>query len=262
MGRGYVFIFRFQFNNMIKAIIIDDEVNARNTLKVFLNSTDKKIQIIGEADDISTGIRLIQQTQPDLIFLDIKLKSGTSFELLAQLPDVAAEVIFVTAYDNYAIRAFQMAAFGYLLKPIQISELNKVLDRYQKVNAPAHLSQHTKILIENFDQHSVKKLVVQNVNGFKVVPLEEIIYLQGEINYTRLFLKGEEKVLTSRTLKEYESFLVDFGFFRIHQSHLINLSHVKEYVKGDGGVIVMNNRQHLNLSRRRKQQFLSRFLGK
>lgn len=247
---------------MIKAIIIDDEVNARNTLKVFLGATNKPIEIIGEADDISTGISLIESSKPDLIFLDIKLKSGTSFELLAQLPNISAEVIFVTAYDNYAIRAFQMAAFGYLLKPIQISELNKVLDRFEKAKSPIQLPQHTKILIENFDQHSVKKLVIQNVNGFKVVPLEDIFYLQGEVNYTRLFLQGGEKVMTSRTLKDYETFLVDFGFFRIHQSHLINLSHVKEYIKGDGGVIVMNNGQHLNLSRRRKQQFLSRFLGK
>ncbi|MBX2876432.1 MAG: LytTR family transcriptional regulator DNA-binding domain-containing protein [Saprospiraceae bacterium] len=247
---------------MIKAIIIDDEVNARNTLKVFLGATNKPIEIIGEADDISTGIKLIRNSEPDLIFLDIKLKSGTSFELLAQLPNISAEIIFVTAYDNYAIRAFQMAAFGYLLKPIQISELNQVLDRFEKAKTSMQLPQHTKILIENFDQHSVKKLVIQNVNGFKVVPLEDIFYLQGEVNYTRLFLQGGEKVMTSRTLKDYETFLVDFGFFRIHQSHLINLSHVKEYIKGDGGEIVMNNGQHLNLSRRRKQQFLSRFLGK
>lgn len=247
---------------MIKAIIIDDEANARNTLKTFLGSSDKKIQIIGEADDISSGMALINQAMPDLIFLDIKLKSGTSFELLAQLPDISAEIIFVTAYDTYAIRAFQMAAFGYLLKPIQISELHKVLDRFEKAKKSVQLPQHTKILIENFDQHSIKKLVIQNVNGFKVVPLEDIFYLQGEVNYTRLFLKGDEKVMTSRTLKDYETFLIDFGFFRIHQSHLINLSHVKEYIKGDGGVIVMNNGQHLNLSRRRKQQFLSRFLGK
>ena len=154
-----------------------------------------------------------------------------------------------------------MAAFGYLLKPIQISELNKVLERFEKTTGQSRLQHHTKILIENFDKHSVKKLVVQNVNGFKVVPLEDILYLQGEVNYTRLYLRQDEKLLTSKTLKEYEAFLTDFGFFRIHQSYLINLSYVKEYIKGDGGVIVMKNGMHLNLSRRRKQQFLSRFLG-
>jgi len=247
---------------MIKAIIIDDEKNARNTLKTFLKGTKRNIAIIGEADDIATGIELIINSQPDIIFLDIKLKSGTSFELLAQLPDIAAAIIFVTAYDSYAIRAFQMAAFGYLLKPIQISELNKVLDRFETSSGQSRLQNHTKILIENFDKHSVKKLVVQNVNGFKVVPLENILYLQGEVNYTRLHLHKEEKLLTSKTLKDYETFLSDFGFFRIHQSYLINLSYVKEYIKGDGGVIVMKNGTHLNLSRRRKQQFLSRFLGR
>lgn len=246
---------------MTKAIIIDDEKNARNTLKTFLKGAERNINIIGEADDIASGIELITHSQPDIIFLDIKLKSGTSFELLAQLPDIAAAIIFVTAYDSYAIRAFQMAAFGYLLKPIQISELNKVLERFEKTTGQSRLQHHTKILIENFDKHSVKKLVVQNVNGFKVVPLEDILYLQGEVNYTRLYLRQDEKLLTSKTLKEYEAFLTDFGFFRIHQSYLINLSYVKEYIKGDGGVIVMKNGMHLNLSRRRKQQFLSRFLG-
>ncbi|MEM7368439.1 MAG: response regulator [Bacteroidota bacterium] len=246
---------------MIKAIIIDDEQNARNTLKIFLETIPKQIDIIGEADDIASGIELIVQSRPDLIFLDIKLKSGTSFELLAQLPEISAEIIFVTAYDSYAIRAFQMAAFGYLLKPIQISELSNILDRFEHRHSKTNLASHTKILIENFDHNSVKKLVIQNVNGFRVIPLDDILYLQGDVNYTRFFLRDGDKLLASKTLKEYENFLSDIGFFRIHQSYLINLMYVKEYIKGDGGMVVMQNNQHLNLSRRRKQQFLSRFLG-
>ncbi|MBX2872700.1 MAG: LytTR family DNA-binding domain-containing protein [Saprospiraceae bacterium] len=246
---------------MIRAVIIDDEKNARDTLRTFLGMTKKPIQIMGEANDIDTGIALIKKMEPDLIFLDIKLKSGNSFEILAQLPNLTGEIIFVTAYDSYAIRAFQMAAFGYLLKPIQVSELVQVLERFENTGTDPKPQNHTKILIENFDQFSIKKLVVQNVNGFKVIPLEDILYLQGEVNYTRFFLRQGEKLLISKTLKEYERFLLDFGFFRIHQSHLINLSYVKEYIKGDGGTVVMQNGVHLNLSRRRKQQFLDRFLG-
>lgn len=246
---------------MIKTVIIDDEKNARMALKSLLNTFQKKVEIIGEAHDVESGLQLIAEEQPDLIFLDIQLKKSTGFDLLTQLPDIRGEVIFVTAFDNYAIKAFQMAAFGYLLKPVQINELDSVIERFQKKKNQALIPHHTQILIENFENNKIKKLVVQNVNGFKVIPLKNILYLQGEINYTRIFLNDTEKILTSKTLKEYSLLLSDFGFFRIHQSHLINLSYVKEYIKGDGGIVVMENGVHLNLSRRRKQQFLSRFLG-
>lgn len=246
---------------MIKTIIIDDERNARNTLISLLKRLPKKIEVIGEADDVLPGIELILKTQPDLIFLDIQLKNGTGFDVLTQITDIKGEVVFVTAYDSYAIRAFRMAAFGYLLKPIQLTELMDIINRFEDKIFRPDLSKHAKILIENFDKNSIKKLVVQNVSGFKVIPLEHILYIQGEINYSRLFLHNQEKLLTTKTLKEYESLLNEFGFFRIHQSYLINLRFVKEYIKGDGGVIIMDNDASLNLSRRRKQQFIRRFLG-
>lgn len=246
---------------MIKTIIIDDERNARVTLRSLLHTFDKKVKIIGEANDLESGLILITETKPDLIFLDIKLKKATGFDLLTQFPNLKAEVIFVTAYDNYAIKAFEMAAFGYLLKPVQYSELAKIIDRYESRKRKDFINNHTQVLIENFDENRIKKLVVQNVNGFKVLPLENILYLQGEINYTRIFLANGEKILTTKTLKEYDRLLSEFGFFRIHQSHLINLSFIVEYIKGDGGEIIMTNNDELKLSRRRKQKFLTRFLG-
>jgi len=247
---------------MIKAVIIDDEQNARNTLKTLLQKTEISVNIIAEADDVLTGKEAITKTKPNLIFLDVQLKTGTGFDILASLPNLDAEVIFITAYDDYAVKAFQMAAFGYLLKPLQVIDLRSLLSRFeerkkQEINA----NNRTRVLIENFDNSKVKKLVIQNVNGFRVLRLEDILYLQGEINYTRFFLKDGEKILTSKTLKEYDNLLSDFGFYRIHQSHLINLSHVAEYIKGEGGVVIMNNKEHLNISRRRKQGFIRCFLG-
>lgn len=246
---------------MIRTIIIDDEKNARVTLKSLLDNFSTKIQVIGEASNLETAIDLIQRSSPDLIFLDIQLKKATGFDLLQSLPNLKAEVIFVTAYDNYAIKAFQMAAFGYLLKPVQFSELSNIIHRFEDRQKRQHNINHTQILIENFDENRIKKLVIQNVNGFKVLPLEKILYLQGEVNYTHFFLANDEKILVTKTLKEYENLLSDYGFFRIHQSYIINLSFVGEYIKGDGGIVVMENGKHLNLSRRRKQQFLRRFLG-
>ena len=247
---------------MIKTVIIDDEANARSTLRTLIQQTAPGVQVVGEGADVEEAGRLINQLQPDLVFLDIQLKKGTGFDVLRSLNDFDGEIIFVTAYDNYAVRAFQMAAFGYLLKPLQINELKKVLARFQEqYQSKKNNRNRTRILIENFEEGKVKKLVIQHINGFRVISLHEILYLRGEVNYTRFILKNGEKLMTSKTLKEYENLLLDYGFYRIHQSHLINLRYIREYVKGEGGEVIMENGDHLDVSRRRKQQFIVRFLG-
>lgn len=248
---------------MIRTVIIDDETNARNTLKSLLRAINAPLEIVGEGDDVAAAKSIIQSEKPDLVFLDIQLKTGTGFDVLKSLSGFKGEIIFVTAYDNYAIQAFQMAAFGYLLKPLQINELKEVVSRFsEQFNAKKNTTSRAQILIENFEEGNIKKLVIQNVNGFRVLSLNEIIYLKGEVNYTRFLLKGGEKLMTSKTLKEYETLLNEYGFYRIHQSYLINLRHVKEYIKGEGGEVVMINNDHLDVSRRRKSQFIARFLGR
>jgi len=246
---------------MIKVVIIDDEKNARTTLSKFLAKTNFQIKILGEADDVDSGVELIQKESPDLAFLDIQLKTGTGFDVLQKLSNNQCEIIFVTAYDDYAIKAFQMSAFGYILKPIQLSELNKALQRFEQLTQKNKNDSRTQVLVENMDANSLKKLVVSNLNGFKVVPLSVIIYMQAEVNYTYIFLENGEKLLTSKTMKEYETLLTDYGFFRIHQSYLINLSHVQEYIKGEGGTVNIPGKKSLPVSRRRKKEFIQRFLG-
>lgn len=246
---------------MIKVVIVDDEKNARNTLKKLLANTSFDIQILAEADDVNSGATAISQHNPDLVFLDIQLKSGTGFDILHALPNIKSEVVFVTAYDDYAIKAFQIAALGYILKPIQITELNKVLERFEQLTKKQETNSRTQVLIENLEPNSVKKLVVSNLNGFKVVPLKDITYMQAEVNYTYIYLKNGEKLLTSKTMKEYESLLSDFGFFRVHQSYFINLSFVQEYEKGEGGNITLFPKVSIPVSRRRKKEFLQKFLG-
>ena len=248
---------------MIKAVIIDDENSARNTLKSLLRAIEAPLEIIGEGEDVTAAKNIIERTQPDLVFLDIQLKTGTGFDVLQALSNFKGEIIFVTAYDNYAIKAFQSAAFGYLLKPLQINELKEVISRFTShYKSQKNIASRTQILIENFEEGNIKKLVIQNVNGFRVLGLNEIIYLKGEVNYTRFILKNGEKLMTSKTLKEYESLLINYGFYRIHQSYLINLRYVKEYLKGEGGEVVMINNDQLDVSRRRKGQFIARFLGR
>lgn len=247
---------------MISTLIIDDEDHARSVLKTLITQEFSELNIVGEANDVDHGIDAIRSHKPDLVFLDIQLKSGTGFDLLGEVDDLDFEVIFVTAHNEYAITAFQFSAVGYLLKPLRLSELRKIVEKISiQIKEKKHARQRIKILIENYEEGNVKKLVVQHMQGFQVLDLNEIIYLEGEINYTRFILDTGDKILVSKTLKEYEKLLTNHGFFRIHQSYLINLRHVKKYAKGEGGVVTMSNGKELAVSRRKKTLFLKKFLG-
>jgi len=249
---------------MITALIIDDEKDARfllnNQLAKHFADT---VKIVGEADGVETGIKAIKELKPDVVFLDIKMSSGTGFDLLQQVSSLNFEVVFVTAYDNYALKAFQFSAFGYLLKPIKTAELKSVVE---KLESHIKLSKKTpenrlKILMENYSStKEIKKLVVTDMEGFQVLNLEEITRLEGDRNYTRFILLNDKKVTTSKTLGEYEELLNDFGFFRIHQSTIINLRYVKGYKKGDEE-IEMTDGKFLKLSRYRKADFFERFIN-
>lgn len=247
---------------MIRAIIIDDEKRARNLFKNLLEQNFTSIKVVAEGDDIDTGIEAIEKYQPDLVFLDIKMHQGTGFDLLQQLKEIDFEVIFITAYDQYAIKAFQFSAFGYLMKPIRITELKKIITKLE--NHLRHLKSDTdkrlKVLIENYgDNQSIKKLVISNQQGFQVSKLEDILRLEGDGNYTNFILTNNKKIMTSKNLGEYEELLNDFGFYRIHQSTIVNLRHVKSYIKGDGGEVIMADGKQLQVSRHRKASFLKKF---
>lgn len=244
----------------IRTLLIDDEDNARHLLNKLLEDLPFPIDVVGEADDVAAGVRLIEAENPDLVFLDIQLKSGTGFDILNQLPGLKAEVIFVTAYNQYAIRAFDFAALGYLLKPLRISDLRDALERFFARHQPGKSDQRLRTFMSN-QQTSNNRLVVPDLNGFRVLTLPEIIYLRGEVNYTRFFLEGSNELLSSKTLKEYEKLLEDCGFCRIHQSFMVNLSHVTAYQRGEGGVVKLANGDHLDVSRRRKSAFMKYFMG-
>ena len=244
----------------IKIAIIDDEANARLLLRQLLEGLSIPTQVIGEADDVATGVTLLKQNKAELVFLDIQLHSGTGFDVLTRLPQLKAEVVFVTAYDQYAIRAFDFAALGYLLKPVRISELREAIMRYNERKNDSGNDQRLHTLLTNAGNQS-DRLVVPDLHGFRVIDPRQIVYLRGEVNYTRFFLADKSELLSSKTLKEYERLLVDLGFCRIHQSFLINLSHVNSYQRGEGGVVTLSNGDHLDVSRRRKADFMKNFLG-
>ena len=249
--------------NKIKAIIIDDEKRARNLLNQLITaSLGETIEIIGEAGTIDEAYHSIVEKKPDLLFLDIQIHNETGFDLLKRFENPSFEVIFVTAYDKYAIEAFQFSAFGYILKPIQANELRSTIGRLTDRIEQKQLdkSKLVKVLIENYgDDGRIKKLVINNIEGFKVLKLENIIRLEGDRNYTNFILTEGKKVTTSKSLGEYEKMLNDHGFFRIHQSTMVNLRHVTAFERKDGGYVEMSDEKKCKVSRQRKDQFLARF---
>lgn len=250
---------------MINAVIIDDEEDARFNLKHLLERKfADSIMVLGEANSVKSGLEIIEKTQPDLVFLDIKMRDGTGFDLIQKLEMVDFEIIFVTAYDKFAIQAMEFSAFAYLMKPINADKLQQSVEQLieKKNKSKNSVHKRIKILIENYgDTKKVLKLVVSNIEGFDVLSIEDIIRLEGDSNYTHFVLLDGKKVVSTKSLGVYEELLMEFGFFRIHLSTIINLRHVKSYKKSDGGQVKMCDDEILKISRHRKKDFFERFLN-
>lgn len=237
---------------MIRTLIIDDEQNARSALKGLLRDLSPEIQVVGEAGDVASGLELIIQNRPDLVFLDVQMPDGTGFDLLEQIPEPAFKVIFVSAFDRFAVTAFRFSAIDFLLKPVQANDLLQALDKMDKGNE----SQTAKIKVLLGNRSGIEKIVLPSLDELLFVKVDEIIRCESDNNYTYFYLSGNERILVSRTLKDYEELLEPMGFFRIHKSSIINLRFLKKYKKGEGGIVTMEDGTQLEVSRRRKDDFL------
>ena len=250
---------------MIRAIVIDDEARVRQLLIQLIETELKdRVEVVDSADDISSGFEAIEKHKPDLVFLDIQMHEGTGFDLLKQFDKVDFEIVFVTAFNEYAIQAIEFSAFGYIMKPIKVQELRNVVTRLEDHfnDLKKMVNNRVKILIENYeDGQKIKKLIINQINGFDVTLVRDIIRLEGDRNYTNFILTNDRKILTSKTLGEYEELLFNHGFYRIHQSTIVNLRHITKYKKGVGGKVIMSDGESFNVSRYRKAGFIKHFLG-
>ncbi|MEM9919188.1 MAG: response regulator [Bacteroidota bacterium] len=239
----------------MKAIIIDDELNAREALRNLLENFISGVEVVAEAEGVSSGLAAIKQHQPEIVFLDVNMPSGTGFDLLEQLETVDFVLVFVTAYDQYAIKAIKFSALDYLLKPVDLQELRKTLERIQKIG-----NHYPQKLVEHYrqNQQSGDTIALPSIDGFDIVRLVDIIRCEGERNYTTFYIKGSDRIVVSRTLKEYETLLSGFNFLRVYQSHLINLHFVKKYIRGRGGFVIMEDGAQLPVSREKKEELLRR----
>ena len=245
-------------NNSLKTIIIDDELAAIITIRSFLKSYCTDVEIVGEAFTVSEAVHLIRTTHPQLILLDIQLQGETGFDILNKFSNPTFQVIFTTAHDSFALKAFQYNAIDYLLKPINPIELVQALDK-ARVNIQKDHLYHERLahLTQNYQSKTLDRLTLSSAEGLTFVRLEDIVYLQSDGNYTLFFLQNDEKLIISKSLKDYEKLLPAKQFFRIHQSYLVNIQYVKKILKEDGGSVIMHSGQQLPISRRKKEAFLN-----
>jgi two-component system, LytTR family, response regulator len=241
---------------MITAVIIDDEQNGRLALREKLKLFCPEVEVLAEAENGKLGLEIIKKYKPEIIFLDVEMPEMNGFEMLTQLSERKAHVIFTTAYDQYAIKAIKYAAFDYLLKPIDIEELKLTVKKAWDND----LQEERKKIITT--GKSFTKLAIATVDGLHFIPIADIIRLEADSNYTTFYLQNGTKFLSSRSLIDYEELLNDHNFFRCHHSHIINLNFVSKYIKNDGGEIVMSDGTHVDISRRKKKEFLFKVAGK
>lgn len=247
---------------MIKVIIVDDEPKARIVLKVLLEEYASEIQLVGEAASAKEGIELIKMQKVDLVFLDIEMPYMDGFGMLRQFATIDFDVVFTTAYSQYAIDAIKFSALDYLLKPIDIDELEASIKRFK---AKKELKKTEKegiyFLPNDFTnlQNQNSKIALPTTKGFQIVQVSELFYCEAARNYTTFILKEGKKIIVGRNLKYFCERLLPFGFFRIHESFLINLSHMENYIKGRGGQVILSNGIALDVARNRKKELLKLF---
>jgi two-component system, LytTR family, response regulator len=247
---------------MIRTVLVDDEIDSICVLERLLETFCPQVRIVGKADGVENALRTIQALLPDLVILDIEMTQGNAFDLLNQLQPIAFQVIFVTAFDNYAVRAFKYSAVDYLLKPVDIDDLRNALDKVTEKTQEKDMMGKMKVLLDNMGtlNLSQQKMAVPTMTGLVFVAIRDIIRFEAKGNYTIIFLNNGDKVTASRNIKDYEDLLPGSIFYRIHNSHIINLQNIQKYHKGRGGYVIMDDGTSIEVAIRRREEFLRRLV--
>lgn len=246
---------------MITAIIIDDEIKSRQTLAAIVKKYCPEVQVLEEAGNAADAYRLVMELKPNLVFLDVSMPHEDGFELLRRFDHIFFEVVFITAYEQYAIKAIKTCALDFLLKPIDIGEVIEAVAKARK-NITEKLQNTSMIqLLHNLNTKHTghNKIAIPTRTGLDFITLEDIIRMEAESNYTLIFLSDGHKIVSTRHLKEYENMLPPDLFFRAHHSHIINLSHIIAYHNGEGGYVKMQDGSVVDIAKRKKKDFLMLF---
>lgn len=245
---------------MFRILVIDDEDHMRDTLVKLLTRHCPQVNVIGTADGVQSGIKNIHLLHPDIVLLDIQLKDGTGFDLLSALPSIDFKVIFITAFDQYAIQAFRFSAVDYLLKPVNPELLTEAVTHAGQL-IQEHFNIQVKALEENLKSinNKQKKIIIKTTENIYLLDLKNIISCESDSSYTTIHTTDKDKIMVSKTLKDYEELLAGCGFYRVHKSHLINLVHIKRFERQDGGSIVLTNDLKVPVASRKRDEMLELF---
>lgn len=241
----------------IRTLLVDDDRASMLTLESLLKKYFPNIQIIGKAEDVSQAVGEINAKGPDLVFLDISLPDGEGFDVIEATPDKNYEVIFITAYDQYAVKAFEFSALHYLVKPLTLDGLKDAIGRFKELKTDELRDDKINVLKESLKNKN-EKIIIPSSEGLNVVRLSDILRLEADDVYTYFFLTDGQRLMASRPLNNYERILEDLPFSRIHAKHLVNLMYIKRYVKGKGGSVIMEDDTEVEVSVRKKPDFLSK----
>jgi two-component system, LytTR family, response regulator len=244
---------------MINAIIIDDEAIGLEALQFVVEKYCPEIHIKGAYKSPQQGLEGIRKVKPDLVFLDVQMPQMSGFDVLMQAAPVNFEVIFVSAHDQYAIKAIKFSALDYLLKPIDVDELLHAVKKVkERLNSRNNFYQYQSVLNNiHLKSGKIEKLAVPMLDGIDFYNTQDIIYCKADGSYTVIMLKNNQQVMVCKNLIDFENLLIDSGFCRVHHSYLVNLRHVQKYIKGDGGYVILTDNHHVDISRRKKDEFLS-----
>ncbi len=248
---------------MIRTVIIDDEINARLTICGIVEAMADDFRVVAEAEDVSGGIETIKNHKPDLVLLDIDMPDGNAFNLLDEIGNIDFKIIFITAFDEYAIKAFKFSAIDYILKPIISSELLRALNKTKKAFEMEEMNLKLNTLLSNLKaSEDSKKLVLKSHDSILSVDVNDIYFCESDGgSYTRFYFSGNKQFLVSKPLKEYDRLLSGFGFFRIHKSYLVNMKKITKYDKLSGGSVILENQKALPVSFRKRDQFIKEYLA-
>ncbi len=246
---------------MLRALIVEDEHHSRESLKLLLRDYCPQIEVCGEAASVEEAVELVKSHNPGLLFLDIELQDSTGFDLLRRLPGLDAAVIFTTAFDQYAIQAIRFSSLDYLLKPIDLDELQAAVTRAINWQGESDAKARLDVLIHHLESRGPdagQRICLSTSEGLEFLPIAEILYCEAGGSYTTFHLKDNRRIVVSKHLKEFENLLAGYPFFRVHNSYLINLREVRRFVKSEGGYLVMSDQSSLPISPRHREAFLVR----
>lgn len=243
---------------MIRTLIIDDEINNRRKIRDLLETNFPNIEVVGEAEGVQSGHAMITRELPDLVLLDIRMEDGDAFDLLDMFGNINFKIIFITAYEEYALKAIKFSALDYLLKPVLLEELKTAISKAEK-QILHELNIQLSELSNNLNPSGKKRIVLKTFEKLQLVPVAEIIRCEADRNYTLFYLRDERKIIVSHSIKDYDDILCEQGFFRVHKSHIINLKFVDSYIKSDGGSVLLTDGTSVPVAMRKKQRLIELF---